>query len=394
MDRVYNFASGPAMLPTEVLEKAQAELLNYKGTGMSVMELPHTSPEFNEIITSLEASVRELLAVPKNYRVLFLRGGAVEQYSAIPFNLFSDRKCADYIVSSQASRDAYLEAKKYGDVVIAASSGGANPVYNSIPYTTKANFRPDVDYVYMAYVNVPYGTKFNYIPDTGNIPLVADMTGFLFSEPIDVSKFGLIFSAAEANFGIAGLTLVIVRDDLISRVDPNTPTMLNYKILSGCHSVYDTPPVYNIYMMKLMTDWMLSIGGLEELKRRNEHKASIIYDELDHSEYYTVPVSKNCRSMLNVRFHTCDADFDKMFIKEAAKAGLLNLGADNDLGGMCASIYNAMPVEGVMKLKQFIRQFSEDNQHSKVAKIDPEYERLVAQFTYKHATKEQNEEIE
>ena len=361
MERVYNFASGPAMLPTEVLEKAQAELLNYKGTGMSVMELPHTSPEFNEIITSLEASVRELLAVPKNYRVLFLRGGAVEQYSAIPFNLFSDRKCADYIVSSQASRDAYLEAKKYGDVVIAASSGGANPVYNSIPYTTKANFRPDVDYVYMAYVNVPYGTKFNYIPDTGNIPLVADMTGFLFSEPIDVSKFGLIFSAAEANFGIAGLTLVIVRDDLISRVDPNTPTMLNYKILSGCHSVYDTPPVYNIYMMKLMTDWMISIGGLEELKRRNEHKASIIYDELDRSQYYTTPVDNKCRSMMVVRFFIGDHDLDEKFIREAEEKGLINLRADKNVGGMSAAIYNSMPLEGIEKLCSFMKEFAEDN---------------------------------
>ena len=362
------------MLPLEVLEKAKAELLNYNGTGMSVMEMPPTSPEFNEILTSLEKSVRELLSVPQNYSVLFIRGGAVEQYSAIPLNLFSDRKCADYIISSQASRDAYLEAKKYGDVVIAASVGGS--IYNSIPDTTKANFRPDVDYVYMAYANVPYGTKFNYIPDTGNIPLVVDMTGFLFSEPIDVSKFGLIFAAAEANFGIAGLTLVIVRDDLISRAAPDTPAMLNYKVLANRHSLYDTPPVFNIYMMKLMMDWMTSIGGLEELKRRNEYKASLLYDELDHSEYYTVPVSKNCRSMLNVRFHTSDRDIDKAFIEKAAEEGLLNLSADKNLGGMAASIYSSMPIEGVEKLKHFIRTFADDNLHRKVAP-DKEYENFL-----------------
>ena len=255
------------MLPLAVLEKARDELLNFGGSGMSVMEIPHTSKEFEEIISSLEASVREILSIPANYKVLFLQGGAETQYAAVPLNLLSERKCADYIISGQRSRNAYLEAKKYGDIVIAASSGGAGPVYNTIPETTKANFRPDADYVYMCYTNAICGTKFNYVPETGNIPLVADMTGFLFSEPIDVSKFGLIFASAEANFGIAGLTLVIVRDDLIGRVNPLTPSMLNYKLLADNRSMYNTPPVYNIYMMKLVLDWITSIGGLEELKR-------------------------------------------------------------------------------------------------------------------------------
>lgn len=349
------------MLPMAVLEKARDELLNYNGSGMSVMEIPHTSEEFEKIITSLEESVRELLGVPVNYKVLFLQGGATSQYAAIPLNLLSERKCADYIITGQRSRNAYLEAKKYGDIVIAASSGGAGPVYNTIPETTKANFRPDADYVYMCYTNAVCGTKFSYVPETGNIPLVADMTGFLFSEPVDVSRFGLIFASAEANFGIAGLTLVIVRDDLIGRVDPLTPSMLNYKLLADNRSMYNTPPVYNVYMMKMMVDWMISIGGLDELKRRNEHKAGIIYDELDRSLYYTTPVDNKCRSMMVVRFFTGDTELDEKFISEAESRGLVNLRAEKNIGGMRAAIYNSMPIEGIEALKQFMKEFAEDN---------------------------------
>ena len=361
MDRVFNFAPGPAMLPLTVLEKAKNELLNYKSTGMSVMEIPHDSQKFEKIISSLERSVRKLLEIPKNYKVLFLEGDATTQYAAIPLNLLSERKCADYIITGQRSRNAYLEAKKYGDIVIAASSGGAGPVYNTIPETTKANFRPDADYVYMCYTNSICGTKFNYVPDTGNIPLVADMTGFLFSEPVDVSKFGLIFASAEANFGIAGVTLVIVRDDLISRVDPMTPSKLNYKLLADSRSMYSTPPVFNIYMMKLMVDWMTSIGGLVELKRRNEHKASILYDELDRSPYYTTPVDNKCRSMMVIRFFTGEAELDEKFIAEAEERGLTNLRADKNIGGMRAAIYNSMSLEGIEKLREFMKEFSEDN---------------------------------
>ena len=232
MDRVFNFSSGPSMLPIEVLEKAKSELTNYKNSGMSVMEITQDSPHFDRIITSLEKSVRKLLEIPKNYKVLFLQGGATQQYAAIPLNLLSERKCADYIISGQRSRNAYLEAKKYGDIVIAASSGGAGPVYNTIPETTKANFRPDADYVYMCYTNATCGTKFNYVPDTGNIPLVADMTGFLFSEPIDVSRFALIYASAQQNMGIAGLTVVIVRDDLIGNAPPTLPRALTIRYSS------------------------------------------------------------------------------------------------------------------------------------------------------------------
>ena len=368
MDRVYNFSSGPAMLPEQVLTKIKSELMNYRGTGMSVMELPIKTPEFEKLLAACERNCRKLLEIPKNYKVLFLQGGSTSQYAAIPINLLSDRKCADYIVSGQAARDAYLEAKKYGDIVIAASSGGAGPVYNTIPETTKADFRPDADYVYMCYTNTVCGTKFHYIPDTGSIPLVADMTGFLFSEPIDVSKFGLIFASAQANFGIAGLTVVIVRDDLIGRVDPSTPSMLNYKLLADNKSMYNTPPVFSIYVMKLMLDWMISEGGLIEMKRRNERKASELYDYLDkdgddNNAFYTSPVGRKCRSMMAVRFYTGNQEYDEQFIAEAEKNGLINLAAEKNVGGMCAVIYNSMPIEGVKKLLDFMRKFEEDNKH-------------------------------
>ena len=349
------------MLPIEVLEKAKSELLNYNGSGMSVMEIPTDSVEFEDILTGCESACRELLSIPQNYKVLFLQGGATSQYAAIPINLLSDHKCADYIVSGQSSRNAYLEARKYGDIVIAASSGGAGPVYNTVPETTKANFRPDADYVYMCYTNPICGTKFNYVPDTGNIPLVADMTGFLFSEPIDVSKFGVIFASAQANFGIAGLTVLIIRDDLIGRVAPNTPSMLNYKLLADNRSMYNTPPVFSVYMTKLMLEWMLSIGGLDELKRRNERKASILYDYLDKTKFYTTPVDNKCRSMMVVRFFTGDAELDERFMEEAGKLGLINLRAEKNIGGMRAAIYNSMPVEGIEKLVKFMKEFVKDN---------------------------------
>ncbi len=349
------------MLPTEVLEKAKDELLNYKNTGMSVMEISSASKEFKQIINSAEQSLRKLVGIPSNYKVLFLQGGAKTQYAAIPINLLSDHKCADYIITGQRSRDAYLEAKKYGDIAIAASSGGAGPVYNTIPYTEKSNFRPDADYVYMCYTNTMCGTKFNYVPDTGSIPLVADMTGFLLSEPIDVTRFGLIFASAHSNFGIAGLTVVIVRDDLMGRVDPSIPSMLNYKLLFDNRMTFSTPPIFNIYISKLMLEWMLSIGGLIEIKRRNERKASLIYDYLDDSKYYTAPVDNKCRSMMVVRFFTGERALDEKFILEAKKAGLCNIEGENNIGGMSAGIYDAMPVEGVEKLVKFMREFEQDN---------------------------------
>ena len=363
MDRVYNFSVGPSMLPAEVLERAQAELLNYRGTGMSVMEISYRSPEFADLLEAAEEALRKLMNIPANYKILFLQGGASSQFAAVPMNLLSAHKCADYIVSGQFSKKAYDEAKKYGDIVIAASSGGASPPYATIPMTKRADFRPDADYVHICFNNTVYGSKFHYIPDTGNIPLVADMTSCICSEPIDVTKFGLIYAGAQINIAPAGLTIVIVRNDLIGDARPDTPAMFDYKLLSENRSLYNTPPVYNIYMAKLTLEWMLSVGGLEEMKRRNERKASLLYDYLDGSgqSYYTAPVDKKCRSMMNVAFVTGDGELDKKFAKEAAERGLINLAGHPSVGGMCASIYNAMPYEGVEKLVEFMKEFAKSN---------------------------------
>ena len=363
MDRVYNFSVGPSMLPLEVLERAQSEMLNYRGTGMSVMEISHRSPEFQEILEGAEEALRRLMNIPGNYKIIFMQGGASSQFAAVPMNLLSSHKCADYIVSGQFSKKAYDEAKKYGDIVIAASSGGASPPYATIPNTNRASFRPDADYVHICFNNTVYGSKFHYIPDTGNIPLVADMTSCICSEPIDVTKFGLIYAGAQINIAPAGLTVVIVRNDLIGDARPDTPAMLDYKLLSENRSVYNTPPVYCIYMAKLTLEWMLSIGGLDEMKRRNEKKASLLYDYLDGpgQSYYTAPVDKKCRSMMNVAFVTGDGELDKKFAEEAAEQGLINLAGHPSVGGMCASLYNAMPYEGVEKLVKFMKNFVKEN---------------------------------
>ena len=302
MDRVYNFSAGPAMLPIEVLERVKAEFTSYNNLGMSVMEMNHRSEEFENIIKDAERVLRKVMNIPDNYDVLFMQGGATTQFSAVPLNLLSEHRCADYIISGQFSKKASQEAKKYGDIAIAASSAGANPVFSTIPETKVSDFRPDADYVHICFNNTIYGTKFHYIPDTGNIPLVADMSSSILSEPIDVSKFGLIYASAQKNIAPAGLTVVIVRHDLVGKARPDTPTMLDYKAHVENGSMYNTPPTFSVYMAKLVLEWIDSIGGLEEMKRRNERKASLIYDYLDSQHYYTAPVDKKCRSMMNVVF--------------------------------------------------------------------------------------------
>lgn len=349
------------MLPLEVLEQAQKDLLNYDGCGMSVMEMSHRTPEFEAILHDAQAGLRKLMNIPNNYRVLFMQGGASTQFACVPLNLLSEHKCADYIVSGQFSKKAAAEAKKYGDIVIAASSAGANPTFSTIPKTQRSDFRPDADYVHICFNNTIYGTKYPYIPDTGNIPLVADMSSCILSEPIDVSKFGLIYAGAQKNVAPAGVTIVIVRDDLIGNARPDTPAMLDYKLMAENDSMYNTPPCWCIYMAKLVFDWILSIGGLEEMKRRNERKASLLYDYLDSQTYYTAPVDKTCRSMMNVTFVSGDAEMDKKFAAEAAQAGLRNLKGHRSVGGMRASIYNAMPYEGVEKLVSFMKHFAMQN---------------------------------
>ncbi len=359
MKRVYNFSAGPSMLPLPVLEKAASEMLDYNGSGMSVMEMSHRSPVYDAIIKDAEAKLRTLMNIPDNYKVLFLQGGASTQFAAVPLNLMNKNGKADYILSGQFSTKAYKEALKYGDAAVAASSKDDNFAF--VPATTRESFRPDADYVHVCFNNTIYGTKFPYIPDTGDIPLVADMSSCIISEPVDVSKFGLIYAGAQKNMAPAGLTVVIVREDLIGHARPTTPAMLDYQLMADNGSMYNTPPCYCIYIAKLVYEWILSLGGLEAMKALNMKKASLLYDYLDSQDYYIAPVKKESRSMMNVTFVTGDAELDKKFAKEAAEAGLQNLKGHRSVGGMRASIYNAMPYEGVECLVAFMKKFAAEN---------------------------------
>ena len=358
MERVYNFSAGPSMLPLPVLERAAAELVNYNGTGMSVMEMSHRSPVYDAIIKNAEADFRKVMNIPDNYKVLFLQGGASTQFAAVPLNLMKTGK-ADYILSGQFSTKAYKEAQKYGDAKAVASSKDAN--FSFVPETTRDSFRPDADYVHICFNNTIYGTKFPYIPDTGDVPLVADMSSCIMSEPIDVTKFGVIYAGAQKNMAPAGLTVVIVREDLLGNARPETPSMLDWKLMADNDSMYNTPPCYPIYVAGLVYEWVLGLGGLEKLKEMNQKKAALLYDYLDSQDYYIAPVKKESRSMMNVTFVTGVEELDKKFPKEAEKEGLLNLKGHRSVGGMRASIYNAMPYEGVEKLVAFMKKFAAEN---------------------------------
>ena len=347
------------MLPLPVLEKAASELVCYGNSGMSVMEMSHRSNDYDVIIKEAEALLRKLMNIPDNYKVLFLQGGASTQFAAVPLNLLPVGGKADYIVSGQFSGKAYEEAKKYGEVYAVATSKPDNFTY--VPDTTRESFHKDAAYVHVCFNNTIYGTKFHYIPDTGDIPLVADMSSCIISEPVDVSKFGVIYAGAQKNMAPAGLTLVIVREDLLGNARPETPSMLDWKLMADNESMYNTPPCYPIYMAKLVYEWILELGGLDAMKAYNENKANLLYDYIDSQSYYTAPVKKECRSMMNVTFVTGDADLDKKFASEASAAGLKNLKGHRSVGGMRASIYNAMPTEGVEKLIAFMKDFAEKN---------------------------------
>ena len=359
MKRVYNFSAGPSMLPLPVLERAAAELVCYGDSGMSVMEMSHRSPEYEQIIKDAESLLRQIMNIPDNYKVLFLQGGASTQFAAVPLNFMGKNRKGDYIVSGQFSGKAFKEAEKFGDVVIAATSKEDN--FSYVPKTDRSSFREDADYVHICFNNTIYGTKFPYIPDTGDIPLVADMSSCILSEPVDVSKFGVIYAGAQKNMAPAGLTVVIVREDLIGKSLPETPTMLDYKVMADNGSIYNTPPCYSIYMEKIVYLWIISIGGLSEMKKRNEKKAALLYSYLDSQNYYKAPVEKSCRSMMNVTFVTGDPELDKKFAKEADARGLKNLKGHRSVGGMRASIYNAMPYEGVEALVSFMKEFAKNN---------------------------------
>ena len=359
-ERVFNFSAGPSMLPLPVLQRAADELVVYPGAGMSVMEMSHRSPAYEAIIGEAETLLRQLMNIPDNYKVLFLQGGASTQFAAVPLNLIGRTGKADYIVSGQFSGKAFKEAQKMGyDVKCVATSKEDNFTY--IPEVTRDDFRPDASYVHICFNNTIYGTKYNYIPDTGDIPLVADMSSCIISEPVDVSKFGVIYAGAQKNMAPAGLTLVIVREDLLDYADPKMPTMLEWKTMAENGSMYNTPPCYTIYMAKLVYEWILSLGGLDVMKKMNEEKAAILYDYLDSQDYYIAPVKPQCRSLMNVTFVTGDADLDKKFAAEAGKAGLKNLKGHRSVGGMRASIYNAMPKAGVEALIEFMKKFAAEN---------------------------------
>ena len=360
MNRVYNFSAGPSMLPMPVLEKAASELICYGNSGMSVMEMSHRSPDYEAIIGDAEKMLRDLMQIPDNYKVLFLQGGASTQFAAIPLNLIGRTGKADYVVSGQFSGKAFKEAQKMGyDVKCVATTKEDN--FDHVPALTRDMFREDAAYVHICYNNTIYGTKYPEIPDTGDIPLVADMSSCILSEPVDVSRFGVIYAGAQKNVAPAGVTIVIVREDLLEYCDPKAPTMLEWKIMAENGSMYNTPPCYPIYIAKLVFEYLLSIGGLAEMKARNEKKAAVLYDYLDSQDYYVAPVKKESRSIMNVTFVTGDADLDKKFASEAAKAGMKNLKGHRSVGGMRASIYNAMPHDGVVTLVEFMKKFAAEN---------------------------------
>ena len=357
MQRVYNFSAGPSMLPESVLEQAASEMLNYNGSGMSVMEMSHRSPVYQAIIDAAEADLRQLMNIPDNYKVLFLQGGATQQFAAVPLNLMNKNGKADYIVSGQFSKKAADEAAKFGEVNVIASSKDRNFAY--IPKVE--SFSPDADYVHICYNNTIFGTCFDYIPDTGDIPLVADMSSGILSRPVDVSKFGLIYAGAQKNMGPSGLTVVIVREDLLGNPRENIPVMLNYTVQAENGSMYNTPPCYSIYVAGLVFKWLLATGGLEEREKINIKKANLLYDFLDNSKLFKATADKEVRSLMNVCFVTGDADKDKAFVSAASKAGFVNLKGHRVVGGMRASIYNAMPVEGVEKLVKFMADYEKEN---------------------------------
>ncbi len=359
MARVYNFSAGPSMLPEEVLKTAAAEMLEYGDSGQSVMEMSHRSKEYDAIIKQVEADLRDIMNIPDEYDVLFLQGGASTQFAMVPLNLMNKNHKADYIITGQWANKAYKEAARYGEARVVASS--ADKTYSYIPKTTAADFDPEADYVHICMNNTIYGTKYHQLPDTGKVPLVADISSCILSEPIDVTKFGVLYAGAQKNVAPAGVTIVIIRKDLIGNAMDITPTMLNYKTHSENGSMFNTPPCYTIYIAGLVFKWIKKQGGLEEMKKINEKKAKILYDFLDSSKLFKGTVVPEDRSLMNVPFITGNDELDAKFVAEAKKNGFVNIKGHRSVGGMRASIYNAMPIEGVEKLVSFMKKFEEEN---------------------------------
>jgi len=359
MARVYNFSAGPAVLPEEVLKQAASELVEYRDYGMSVMEMSHRSKAFEEIIDEAEKLLRELMNIPNNYKVLFLQGGATSQFSMVPLNLFTKSKKVDMIHTGTWTKKAIDEAKRYGTVNIIATSEDKN--FSYIPKPDKSAFSKDADYFYICSNNTIEGTRYAAYPDTGAVPLVSDMSSHILSEVIDVTKFGIIFAGAQKNIGPAGLTIVIIREDLVGHAMDITPIMFDYKTHVENKSMYNTPPTYSIYMAKLVFERLKKLGGVPAMQKINEEKAALLYDFLDNSSLFKSPVAKEDRSLMNVPFLTGSKELDDKFVKEAKTVGLVTLEGHRSVGGMRASIYNAMPVEGVKKLVDFMKKFEHEN---------------------------------
>lgn len=359
MSRYFNFSAGPATLPLEVLQQAQSDLVDYQGTGMSVMEMSHRGKDYTAIHQNAERNLRALMDIPENYKVLFLQGGASSQFAAIPLNLFSSNRTADYVNTGAWAKKAISEAKRYGTVQIIASSEDRN--FNYIPTLTPELYSADADYIHITSNNTIYGTRYPMLPDVDNKTLVCDMSSDILSKPYDVSKFGVIYAGAQKNIGPAGLTIVIVRDDLIGNALDITPTMLNYQTQADSGSMFNTPPCFTIYMAGLVFEWMLDKGGVESMEIRNEEKAKLIYKFLDQSALFSATVEGDARSIMNIPFITGDEALDKLFISQAEANNLKSLKGHRSVGGMRASIYNAFPKEGVETLVEFMREFEKSN---------------------------------
>ena len=359
MSRVYNFSAGPSVLPESVLQQAAAEMMDYQGSGQSVMEMSHRSKVYDAIIKSCEALLREVMGIPDNYKVLFLQGGASSQFAMVPLNLMNGSGSADYVITGQWASKAQKEAARYGDARIVASS--KDKTFTYIPELDPTTFTPEADYFHICMNNTIYGTRYTALPETGKVPLVADVSSCILSEPIDVSRFGVLYAGAQKNMAPAGLTVVIIREDLIGHARDMTPTMFNYQTHADADSMFNTPPCWSIYICKLVLEWLKNdIGGLENMKKINEEKAALLYDFLDSSSLFKGTVVKKDRSLMNIPFVTGNEEMDARFVKEAAAAGFVNLKGHRTVGGMRASIYNAMPVEGVKKLVEFMREFEKN----------------------------------
>ncbi len=359
--RKFNFSAGPSMLPLKVLERVQAGLIDYDGTGMSVMEMSHRSKPYEAINAEAESLLRKLMAIPDNYDVIFVQGGGSTQFEAVPLNLAHNSTCTkgDYIVTGNFANKAYKEALKYGDMRLVASS--KEDGYTYIPATTRSDFREDADYVHICYNNTIYGTRYTCPPDTGDVPLVADMSSIILSQKVDVSKFGVIYAGAQKNVGPAGVTIVIVRKDLEDKASPLCPTMLKWKTQIDAKSLYNTPPCFSIYVAMEVFRYLDEIGGVDAIQKINEEKAAMLYDYIDSSKLYSNPVKKEFRSMMNVPFFTPSPELDAKFIAESADYGIVSIKGHKLAGGMRASIYNAMPVEGVKALIEFMKKFEKEN---------------------------------